>query len=303
MIQGVLNVYKEKGFTSHDVVAKLRGILGQKKIGHGGTLDPDAEGVLPILLGRATKFSALLTDETKAYEAVLLLGVETDTQDISGRRLREADPSGVSREQVEAVLASFVGTYAQTPPMYSAKKIQGKKLYELAREGKTVPRPARDVQINQLNILQFDPPRVKIFVDCSKGTYVRTLCQDIGQSLGCGGCMEALTRTRVGTLSIRDSVTVGQIESAQRTGDLSKLLIPVDAFFPDARKVTVTGEGLHLVSHGNPLPRAWAPADADPVDAARIRLYDEAGQFLALYGYDSTQDAYRVVKMFSSQEG
>lgn len=186
MIHGILNVYKEKGFTSHDVVAKLRGITGQRKIGHTGTLDPDAEGVLPVCLGRATKLCDMLTDRDKTYEAVLLLGRVTDTQDISGEVLETRDTSGLSRESVERAIEGFVGRYDQIPPMYSALKVNGRKLYELAREGKEVERKARTVWIYGIDILEADLPRVRMRVQCSKGTYIRTLCHDIGEKLQCG---------------------------------------------------------------------------------------------------------------------
>ena len=199
MIHGIINVYKEKGFTSHDVVAKLRGIVGQKKIGHTGTLDPDATGVLPVCLGKATKLCDLLTDKDKTYEAVMLLGMTTDTQDITGRILEEKSTETLTADKVREVIESFIGDYDQIPPMYSALKVNGKKLYELAREGKVVERKARPVKILDIRIIEMDLPRVRMEVSCSKGTYIRTLCHDIGEQLGCGGCMESLIRTRVST--------------------------------------------------------------------------------------------------------
>ena len=189
MINGILNIYKEKGYTSHDVVAKLRKIIGQKKIGHTGTLDPDAEGVLPVCLGRATKVCDMLTERDKTYETVLLLGKITDTQDISGTVLEERDAGSVTEEQVKECIRGFEGEYDQIPPMYSALKINGRKLYELAREGKTVERKSRRVTIHGIRILEIRLPRIRMEVSCSKGTYIRTLCQDIGERLGTGGCM------------------------------------------------------------------------------------------------------------------
>ena len=191
-MNGVINVYKEAGFTSHDVVAKLRGIVKQKKIGHTGTLDPDAEGVLPVCLGNATKLCGLLTEKEKTYRAVLLLGQTTDTQDTSGRVLTEA-PVAATGEQVREAIMSFLGDYDQVPPMYSALKVNGKKLYELAREGKEVERQARRVRILDMEIHEIRLPEVTFTVTCSSGTYIRTLCQDIGEKLGCGGCMKSLT--------------------------------------------------------------------------------------------------------------
>ena len=189
MPSGIINVYKEKGYTSFDVVAKLRGILKTKKIGHTGTLDPDAEGVLPVCLGKATKVCDLLTDKDKEYETVMLLGTVTDTQDISGEILEQREVT-VTEEHVRAAVMSFVGDYSQIPPMYSALKVGGKKLCDLARAGVTVERAARQVKIHSITILSVELPRVAMCVECSKGTYIRTLCQDIGEKLGCGACME-----------------------------------------------------------------------------------------------------------------
>ena len=212
-MDGVLNIRKEKGYTSFDVVAKLRGILHMKKIGHTGTLDPEAEGVLPVVLGKATKLVDLLTEKQKTYEALLHLGLETDTQDMTGTVLEEK-PVEVTEEDVEAVIREFVGEYQQIPPMYSALKVDGKKLYELAREGKTVERKARTVHFYEIDIKEINLPYVRFSVTCSKGTYIRTLCHDIGQKLGCGGCMEELLRTRSGNFVWEDSMTLAQVEEA-----------------------------------------------------------------------------------------
>ena len=221
MYNGILNIYKEAGFTSHDVVAKLRGILGQKKIGHTGTLDPEAVGVLPVCLGKGTKVCELLTDKDKVYETVMCLGVTTDTQDMTGKVLKQSEVH-VSREELEAVLETFRGNYDQIPPMYSALKVQGKKLYELAREGKTVERKARQVQILELELLEMEPDGIHVHmrVHCSKGTYIRTLCHDIGEKLGCGAAMEKLTRTQVGVFEIQDAMTLSQIEELVREGQI-----------------------------------------------------------------------------------
>ena len=226
--QGIIVIHKEKGFTSHDVVAKLRGILHMKKIGHTGTLDPDATGVLPVALGKGTKLVDLLTDKEKTYEAVLHLGIDTDTQDMSGTVLEER-PVNVTEEEVRKVLKSFVGEQLQVPPMYSALKVNGKKLYELAREGKTVERKARPVCFYEIEPLEFHLPLVKIRVTCSKGTYIRTLCHDIGEKLGCGGCMEELLRSRVGRYSLFESHTLAQVEAAVADGTVQDMIDPVEA--------------------------------------------------------------------------
>ena len=206
MYDGMINVCKEKGFTSHDVVAKLRGILHQKKIGHTGTLDPDATGVLPVCLGKGTKLCDMITDRDKTYRAVMMLGRTTDTQDISGQILTEKAVN-VDEREVRDAAVSFVGDYMQIPPMYSAIKVDGKKLYELARAGQEVERKARHVVINALNITEIQLPYVTMEVSCSKGTYIRTLCQDIGEKLGCGACMTELVRLKVGAFDIAHAWT------------------------------------------------------------------------------------------------
>ena len=246
-------MYKEKGFTSHDVVAKLRGIVGQKKIGHTGTLDPDATGVLPVCLGKATKLCDLLTDKNKTYEAVLLLGKTTDTQDITGEVLEEKSTEALTEEKVREAIEGFIGDYEQIPPMYSALKVNGKKLYELAREGKVIERKARPVKILDIQILEIDLPKVRMEVSCSKGTYIRTLCHDIGEKLGCGGCMESLIRTRVSTFRIEDAKTLDEIETLKQEGKLAELLVPIDAMFPFYPKITVKDDWKAFAKNGNPL--------------------------------------------------
>ncbi len=214
MYHGIINVYKEPGYTSHDVVARLRGILKQKKIGHTGTLDPAAEGVLPVCLGMGTRLCDMLADRTKTYEAVLLLGCSTDTQDTTGTILTENREKALALdpETAEKVILGFKGDYDQIPPMYSALKVDGKKLCDLARAGKEVERKARRVQILEISILNMELPRVSIRVTCSKGTYIRTLCDDIGRELGTGGCMEHLLRTRVDRFLVEDSLKLDEIE-------------------------------------------------------------------------------------------
>ena len=287
MIHGVINVYKEQGFTSHDVVAKLRGIVGQKKIGHTGTLDPDAVGVLPVCLGRATKLCDMLTDKDKVYEAVMLLGVETDE---------------ITEEQVRAAVLDFVGDYNQVPPMYSALKINGKKLYELAREGKTVERAARRVQIFDIEILSIALPRVTMKVHCSKGTYIRTLCHDIGQKLGCGACMEKLTRTKVSRFEIKDSLTLAQIEVLKKEDRLSEILVPIDQMFANYPSIIVSGEAARLAYNGNGIKDRDVRKDENILDEAYVRVYDDVEDFIGVYQYHEKEREYRIRKMFYIKE-
>ncbi|MGN0483952.1 MAG: tRNA pseudouridine(55) synthase TruB [Lachnospiraceae bacterium] len=297
MINGIINVYKEKGFTSHDVVAKLRGILHQKKIGHTGTLDPDAEGVLPVCLGRGTKVCDLLTDKEKEYEAVLLLGLATDTQDITGEIL-EKNVVDVQKDQVEEAIGSFVGTYDQIPPMYSALKVNGKKLCDLARAGIEVERKPRKVQIFSIQILEISLPRVRMRVHCSKGTYIRTLCHDIGQKLGCGGCMESLLRTRVGQFCLDTAYPLAKIEELAKEDQISQIVQPIDAVFLKYPKVVAKPESEKLLYNGNRLRANMVHADVDLSQECTVRLYDKSGQFIGIYQYDRKKKDLKPVKLF-----
>ena len=298
MIHGILNVYKEKGYTSHDVVAKLRGIIGQKKIGHTGTLDPKAAGVLPVCLGKGTKLCELLTDEDKTYEAVLLLGKKTDTQDIWGEVLAERNTKTLTEEAVTEAVFSFLGEYAQIPPMYSALKVNGKKLYELARSGQVVERKSRRVKIHDIRLLEVSLPRVLMSVTCSKGTYIRTLCDDIGEKLGCGGCMEELTRTRAGRFTVSDSRTLEEIRTAFERNRLAELVVPVDVMFSEAAKAYVEDEWETSARNGNLLPREAVRECTMGEDGERVRLYNSDGHFIALYRWKEEVREYHLEKMF-----
>ena len=296
MKSGIINVYKEKGFTSFDVVAKLRGILRTKKIGHTGTLDPDAEGVLPVCIGRATKVCDILTDKDKVYEAMMLLGVETDTQDTSGAVLSEK-PVEVSEEEVKKSILSFVGDYAQVPPMYSALKVNGKKLYELAREGKSVERKARNVQIFSIEILEVNLPRVRMSVHCSKGTYIRTLCHDIGTMLGCGGCMEKLLRTKVGVFELKDTLKLSEIDELAKAGAVEEKIISVDELFEDYVKVWVKQAFDVVVHNGNRVEKRMF-TEKLPLNTERLRVYDSENVFIGIYEYSDERKDFKPVKMF-----
>lgn len=296
MKSGIINVYKEKGFTSFDVVAKLRGILKTKKIGHTGTLDPDAEGVLPVCIGRATKVCDILTDKDKVYEAVMLLGVETDTQDTTGEILKKL-PVEESESVVKEAILSFVGEYAQIPPMYSALKVNGKKLYELAREGKTVERKARNVQIFSIEILEMDLPRVRMSVHCSKGTYIRTLCYDIGQKLGCGGCMEKLLRTKAGIFELADTLKLAEINALAKEGLVEEKIISVDELFEDHSKVWTKQEYDVVVHNGNRVKMKMFQEKL-PENTERLRVYDSKGEFIGVYEFCSERGDFKPVKMF-----
>ena len=294
MLDGVLNIYKEKGYTSHDVVAKMRGILRQKKIGHTGTLDPDAEGVLPVCLGKGTRLCDMLTDHSKVYRAVLLLGIDTDTQDISGQIL-EKRPVEENPEQVLEVIKSFIGPYDQIPPMYSALKVDGKRLYELARAGKIVERQARPVVIHDITVESMELPRVTMTVSCSKGTYIRTLCHDIGEKLGCGGCMEELLRSRVGRYSLSESHTLAQVEAAVADGTVQDMIDPVEAVLAEYPALYADSYGDRLLANGNPLSdNLVSPQHKE----GWVRMYASDGTFTGIFQWDAGKKKYYPVKMF-----
>ena len=294
MISGILNIKKEPGFTSHDVVAKLRGIVHQKKIGHTGTLDPDATGVLPVCLGKATKLCDIIGDWDKTYEAVLLLGRETDTEDTSGQTLKEREVT-VTEEEIRDIILSFQGSYDQIPPMYSAKKVNGKKLYELARQGIVIERKPCPVTLSSIIIKKIDLPYVTFEVTCSKGTYIRTLCHDIGEKLGCGAAMETLLRTKVGRFTLDDAITLAQTEEAVKNGEIESKVLGIEEILAEYPRVCCTKEGDRLLANGNPLVQALV--DAEEKDGW-IRMCNSEGSFAGVYQWDEKRDRYFPVKMF-----
>lgn len=301
MLNGIIVIDKEPGFTSHDVVAKMRGICGQKKIGHTGTLDPAATGVLPVCLGSATKLCDMLTDKDKEYVAELLLGVETDTQDTTGQVLRERQVS-VTSEQVRECAASFVGDIMQVPPMYSALKINGKKLYELARAGREIERQPRPVTIRELEILEIRLPVVKLRVLCSKGTYIRTLCADMGEKLGCGGAMQSLRRTRAGSFFLREAVTLGELQRLKDEGRLEEVLQSVDSVFSDCPALHVSGGYTGLVDNGNPFLPEQSCEKLCHEPGRWVRIYRQDDSFVGIYAYEPAKKSYQPVKMFLGKE-
>ncbi|MCM1388034.1 MAG: tRNA pseudouridine(55) synthase TruB [Bacillus sp. (in: Bacteria)] len=297
MYHGMININKEAGYTSHDVVAKLRGILGQKKIGHTGTLDPDAVGVLPVCLGVGTRLCDMLTASDKEYAAVLCLGVTTDTQDMSGTVLTRNEVC-VTQKQVEEAVFSFQGSYEQVPPMYSALKMNGKKLYELAREGREVERKARCVTIKEIEILRMQIPRVWIRIVCTKGTYIRTLCDDIGKKLGCGAAMESLERTRVGDFLIKDALSLLEVERLAHENMLQDVIIPPEDMFPDLRKERVKSRYQKLLANGNRLVLEMMCEGSGFCDNEQVRIYSEENIFYGIYRYEEETESFHPVKMF-----
>lgn len=297
-MNGIINVKKEKGFTSHDVVAKLRGILRMKKIGHTGTLDPDATGVLPVCVGKATKVCDLLTDKDKTYVAEVKLGITTDTLDLTGEILAEKEVS-VTEEDIRKSLEDFRGEIQQIPPMYSAIKINGKKLYELARQGKEVERKPRTVTIHELILrdVALDKQEFTIEVTCSKGTYIRTLCQDIGEVLGCGAAMKSLVRTRVGRFTIENAKTLAEIEAQVKSAEAVDLWIPIEEVFDGYRRCDVETKAMNFLRNGN-LVKPSLCSLKTPQSGEQVRMYGDDGAFYAIYRYEEKDQMFHIVKMF-----
>lgn len=308
-LDGLINVYKEKGYTSFDVVAKLRGILHQKKIGHTGTLDPDAEGVLPVCLGKATKLCEMLTDKDKVYEALIKLGVRTDTQDMSGTVLGTKGYAG-DVSTIENTIRSFEGSMEQIPPMYSAVKMNGKKLYELARKGITVERQPRNITVYYINVknINLDGGYISIETCVSKGTYIRTLCEDIGKALGCDACMAELKRTRSGAFEIADSIKLDGIAKLAAEDRISEALTGVDEVF-SMPAVILNKDADRYMRNGNEIRSSMFHMLDDRPDrkaflntgADDICVYFSDRTFGAVYrktGRDGDPGRYKVFKMF-----
>ena len=274
----------------------MRGICKQKKIGHTGTLDPDATGVLPVCLGCGTKLCDMLTDKDKEYVAELLLGVVTDTQDITGQVLGSR-PVAVKEEQVREAVMGFQGEYLQVPPMYSALKVNGKKLYELARAGKEVERQARPVTIHEIEILDMDLPVVKLRVSCSKGTYIRTLCADIGERLGCGGTMQSLLRTKVGIFQAEEAITLSQLEKIRDEGRLEEIVYPVESAFEECPSLHIQPEHQKLLDNGNAFYGNQTIEKTIYPVGKWIKVYGKE-QFFGIYAYEKETRRYKPVKMF-----
>lgn len=268
---GIVIIDKEPGWTSHDVVAKLRGFTRERRIGHGGTLDPMATGVLPMFIGRATRAVEFFDRSEKEYIAELIPGLVTDTQDIHGSVL-ERSGAVPGRDELEAVLERFRGDITQLPPMYSAVKVEGKKLYELARRGREVERSPRAVTVYELELFGNDGFHLR--VRCSSGTYVRTLCHDIGQALGCGAVMGSLRRTRAGSYTQEMAVTLSEFEGRLSSGDAGGLILPLDSMFSGHPALTLSGSGEQKIRNGS--------AQKTDADDGTYRVYGPGGDFLAL---------------------
>ena len=327
-MNGILCVYKEAGYTSHDVINRLRRISNQRKIGHTGTLDPNAEGVLPVCFGNATKVCGLLTDTDKCYRAELILGKITDSYDITGEVIKEQDVN-VTLGELQETIKSFIGTQMQTPPMFSARKVNGQKLYDLARQGIVVEREQKEITVYDIclesviccndkgtefeinacdideSVLSTCVARAYITVHCSKGTYIRSICHDIGEKLGCGACMGSLLRTKVGCFTIKDSKKIKELAQIAEEGKFEELLVSADSMFPEYPKLSGLPEDADLLlRNGNRVYLRQIPKfDWMEQDHVLLRMYDGTGRFCAIYEYRKNKRYLQPVTMFPEYIG
>ena len=287
-MNGIIIIDKPQEWTSNDVVSRLRRVFNTRRIGHGGTLDPMATGVLPVFVGRATRGVEFFEHAEKVYETTIRFGLTTDTEDITGKVLTETEVS-LTEEDLQKVLPRFRGEILQVPPMYSAIKVNGQKLYDLARKGREVERQPRPITIHELELLEFSGKEARLRVRCSKGTYIRTLCKDIGEALGCGGCMAALRRVQAGEYTLEGSIPLRQLlDISERGEDVEAMLRPVDTMFASHEKLRLNEKQARLVKNGN----AFAAACAD----GTYRVYAPDGEFLALCKAEG--GSVRTIKSF-----
>ncbi len=306
MYNGIINIYKEQGYTSFDVVALLRKILHQKKIGHTGTLDPMAEGVLVVCLGNATKLCEILTADTKEYETVLKLGECSDTDDCTGKISVRSGFEIPTEEAIRKTVMSYLGTYEQKVPEYAAVKVNGRKLYEYAREGLDVPEVYKEITVYSLDILEIDYPYVRINVVCSKGTYIRSLCRDIGEALGTGGLMESLLRRQTGGFKLSESKKLDEVRSLSEEGRLDEIVLPIEALIGDWPAADISEKGIKYLTNGNKLlsDDLLFRSSADEKKAMEgmiFRVYFD-DKLYALYKYDDDKKAFLNYKMLSRVE-
>ena len=306
-MDGILNINKPEGLTSFSIVAMVKRLSGERRVGHAGTLDPTATGVLPVCFGRGTRIIEFLLDATKAYRAEIELGVATDTYDASGKITQTGDPSKISRGQLESALASFRGLIHQTPPMYSAVKHQGKPLYKLARAGITVERKSRPTKIYHLEFIGWQSPVVIIEVVCGKGTYIRSLAHDLGQALGCGANLKSLVRLRYGLFDIKDAVSLPQLEDAFHYGYWQHFVYPIDVVLSHWTAMVVSDATGQTIKNGGSLAfgdstRVTPHLAQHPLGSTseenRCRVYTPDGCFLGVLRFNPEKEQWQPEKIF-----
>ncbi len=307
-MDGILNINKPQGKTSFSMVSLVKRLSGERRVGHAGTLDPAATGVLPVCLGQATRISEFIMEDSKVYRAGIELGVTTDTYDAEGTVTHRKNPSSISHTDVEAALSSFLGTTHQVPPMYSAVKYRGKPLYKWARDGVTVEPRSRPVEIYNLELVEWRPPVATVEVVCGKGTYIRSLAHDLGQALGCGAHLKSLVRSRYGIFDIKDALSIAQLEDAFRYGYWQHYVYPIDAVLWQWAAVVVSDDEREDIRNGRPLllndyegtERSYLEQDTEDKAPAerRCRVYALDGSFLAVLRFDSEKGHWHPEKVF-----
>ncbi len=296
-IEGILNLDKPRGKTSFEVVAAVRRLSGERRVGHGGTLDPEATGVLPIFLGQGTRLVEFLAEAKKTYRAEIELGISTDTYDAAGKVTGRGDTSALTRGEVEAAAASFIGLVEQIPPMYSAVKYHGVPLYRWARAGVELPRTARKVEFSRIEMLEWQPPLLTLEVECSKGAYIRSLAHDLGGKLGCGAHLRNLVRLSSGPFHISDAVTMAQVEDAFGEGRWSELIHPIDVAVLHLPAVTVGDDDERAIVNGRPLELGQEKGSS----GALCRAYSSDGRFVAILCYDEARGCWQPRKVFAKR--
>jgi tRNA pseudouridine55 synthase len=297
-MDGILNINKPWGKTSFSIVSLVRRLSGERRVGHAGTLDPAATGVLPVCLGQGTRVVEFLMEAPKSYRAEIELGVATDSQDATGTVISRGDPSGVTKEKLLEALDSFRGLIEQTPPMYSAVKRDGKPLYQLARSGITVKRQSRKRWVYRLELIAWQPPLATIEVECGRGTYIRALADDLGKLLGCGAMLKELTRLSCGIFNIEDAVSLPQLEAAFRHGYWEQLLYPIDSVLGEWPAIVLDGAAEEAMKNGRPL--SLEGVDLPPTGEGRCRAYGRDGSFLGTLGFDAEKGQWRPEKVLTS---
>ena len=292
-VDGILNIDKPPGRTSFSTVSTVKRLTGERRAGHAGTLDPQASGVLPICLGQGTRITQFLMDATKCYRAQIELGVTTDTYDAWGKITARGDPSRVSQEQLVLALASFIGDIQQTPPMYSAVKYHGRRLYELARSGISVDRRSRLAKVRSLELISWQPPVATVEIVCGKGTYIRSIAHDLGQTLGCGAILTSLVRLRYGPFGISDAVSLLELEDAVRCGYWQRLVYPIDTVLLDWTAVVVGDSTSGAIRNGCPVS-CLKEASAKN----RCRVYTDDGSFLGVLRFNCETGQWQPEKLF-----
>lgn len=300
--EGILPIWKPAGLTSHDVVARVRRMLGMRRVGHTGTLDPMVTGVLPIAVGRATRVVEYIQDLPKSYEAILQFGIATDTEDLTGKVIEEAEEINLNQRQVEEALSKFRGEISQTPPMYSSVKKDGKRLYELARQGITVERKARRVEIYKLDLLDYKEhpkkPEARLSVTCSKGTYIRTLCKDIGAALGVPSVMAELIRTASGPFTLKDCMTLEEAEQLQLDHVLQDRIISIDEAVGHFPSFTLPAAEEKKALSGSKINCFPPLSSIDGQTSVFMRVYLQSGRFIGIYRYETKQNLLVPLKLF-----